>query len=84
MFYHRTPDSLTGGWWFTYEEIDVGHLAVANALPPRHWEFLRSTTVVESKSPRQAKRPPFPMDRASRNKPCPCGSGKRYKNCCGH
>jgi len=23
------------------------------------------------------------MSRTSRNKPCPCGSGKKYKNCCG-
>ncbi len=22
------------------------------------------------------------MERASRNSPCPCGSGKKYKNCC--
>ena len=22
------------------------------------------------------------MERASRNTPCPCGSGKKYKNCC--
>lgn len=31
---------------------------------------------------------PFPMprpaeDRVGRNEPCPCGSGKRYKRCCG-
>ncbi len=22
------------------------------------------------------------MDRAGRNDPCPCGSGKKYKKCC--
>ena len=27
--------------------------------------------------------PIFPMKRVGRNDPCPCGSGKKYKNCCG-
>lgn len=27
--------------------------------------------------------PIFPMRKVSRNDPCPCGSGKKYKNCCG-
>ena len=27
--------------------------------------------------------PLFPMRKVGRNDPCPCGSGKRYKNCCG-
>jgi hypothetical protein len=26
--------------------------------------------------------PFLPGDRSARNKPCPCGSGKRFKNCC--
>ena len=24
-----------------------------------------------------------PLSRVGRNDPCPCGSGKKYKNCCG-
>lgn len=27
--------------------------------------------------------PPAPVSSISRNQPCPCGSGKRYKHCCG-
>ena len=27
--------------------------------------------------------PLFPMRKVGRNDPCPCGSGKTYKNCCG-
>ncbi|MFR7895260.1 MAG: SEC-C metal-binding domain-containing protein [Dysosmobacter sp.] len=23
------------------------------------------------------------MKKIGRNEPCPCGSGKKYKNCCG-
>ena len=26
---------------------------------------------------------PIRMDKIGRNEPCPCGSGKKYKNCCG-
>ncbi len=32
------------------------------------------------------KQPPpvdKPMQKVSRNQPCPCGSGKKYKHCCG-
>jgi SEC-C motif len=28
-------------------------------------------------------RVPFPRVRANRNDPCPCGSGRKYKSCCG-
>ncbi len=35
----------------------------------------------------QAKRPPATIrregDKIGRNDPCPCGSGKKYKQCCG-
>lgn len=27
--------------------------------------------------------PPYSTDRIGRNDPCPCGSGKKYKRCCG-
>jgi uncharacterized protein YecA (UPF0149 family) len=33
-------------------------------------EYKRSKTVIKEKSP-------------GRNDPCPCGSGKKYKKCCG-
>jgi uncharacterized protein YecA (UPF0149 family) len=26
----------------------------------------------------------FPNKKVGRNEPCPCGSGKKYKKCCGH
>ena len=30
------------------------------------------------------KQPPFTSEKKiGRNEPCPCGSGKKYKNCCG-
>jgi uncharacterized protein YecA (UPF0149 family) len=35
-----------------------------------------------TKPPRRAK-PAKPAARAGRNAPCPCGSQKKYKKCCG-
>jgi uncharacterized protein len=38
-------------------------------------------------APRPAAQPPMPLAalrrKAGRNEPCPCGSGKKYKKCCG-
>ena len=30
-----------------------------------------------------AKKQPIRKKKIGRNEPCPCGSGKKYKNCCG-
>jgi uncharacterized protein YecA (UPF0149 family) len=35
-----------------------------------YWEQKKSNTVVKDK-------------KVGRNDPCPCGSGKKYKKCCG-
>ena len=32
---------------------------------------------------KQKKRSPKKVNKVGRNEPCPCGSGKKYKNCCG-
>jgi len=43
-----------------------------------------SADTAESKKP--AERPPTPVrsgPKVGRNDPCPCGSGKKYKACCG-
>ena len=38
----------------------------------------------EYKAQHNIKTPPhFKMDKIGRNLPCPCGSGKKFKNCCG-
>lgn len=40
-----------------------------------------------SRSPLPAASTPAPISaapRVGRNEPCPCGSGKKYKKCCGH
>jgi hypothetical protein len=50
--------------------------ATAAPTPPAHAELLAWLTEGEEAMPLR------PRPRAGRNDPCPCGSGKRYKNCC--
>ncbi|NIP43835.1 MAG: hypothetical protein GWO41_17435 [candidate division Zixibacteria bacterium] len=40
---------------------------------------------VEDDTPQQGKKQPFKREgkKIGRNDPCPCGSGKKYKKCCG-
>ena len=38
---------------------------------------------VEDTSKKQKKQTPKKVDKVGRNDPCPCGSGKKYKQCCG-
>jgi len=101
LFYRRSSDSLTGGWWFKYEEIDAKQLLAAKALPPQHWNFVKSTSVslsgrvdsgnvvrvfdgMKSKVGMIAASSFLvpPEKKSSRNRLCPCGSGKRQKHCC--
>jgi len=35
------------------------------------------------KGDQKAKQPTVKKDKVGRNEPCPCGSGKKYKKCCG-
>ena len=45
---------------------------------------VKSQKVVSSFSPRGRyfKKEPVRHEKIDRNGPCPCGSGKKYKNCC--
>ncbi len=48
----------------------------------RHYEMFKE--VVDSEVPIKAEpRRLGPNEKISRNAPCPCGSGKKYKQCCG-
>ena len=65
------------------------------AIPPPHFPTTASvkpmTAEVTAKPAQQSAlnipitnaKTPSPSQRVSRNSPCPCGSGKKYKRCCG-
>jgi preprotein translocase subunit SecA len=41
------------------------------------------TTPTRTFHPVESKKNPIKVKKIGRNDPCPCGSGKKYKNCCG-
>ena len=64
----------------------------------RHWASFQPQTGKPAVNPTSQDRPPRPLPpprlepqativssepRVGRNQPCPCGSGKKYKKCCG-
>jgi hypothetical protein len=53
----------------------------------RHYEMFKETVddeVVEEVEEEEPETPPPAIkEKISRNAPCPCGSGKKYKKCCG-
>ena len=54
------------------------HNSPVNAIPERN-----QSTVVTSASQAQNTTVVRSTPKVGRNDPCPCGSGKKYKNCCG-
>jgi preprotein translocase subunit SecA len=64
---------------------NTGVLQEAAQSPPKAWEVLLG--VGEARSSRRSQAAPVrmagPPQKVGRNDPCPCGSGKKYKKCCG-
>ena len=54
-------------------------ILVRRPEPPKEEE----RKIVASHGAPEAKRPVRTADKVGRNDPCPCGSGKKYKECCG-
>jgi uncharacterized protein len=54
------------------EEIIV-HMAAGLVGAYRYFKAHRTASVVTRE----------PVGKVGRNEPCPCGSGKKYKKCCG-
>ena len=47
-------------------------------------EVVKSNTIRTNDSDTsKSKRQPKKSEKIGRNDPCPCGSGKKYKQCCG-
>ena len=69
----------------THEDFEAAAAEMVNPMDLRHTDNLQSA-VLSSGGPAEAEEKPQPVrktDRIGRNDPCPCGSGKKYKKCCG-
>lgn len=69
----------------TADGIETEHLTLKLQAPERIDELFQIQYLLLA-SPKRADAPATRTAiaaPASRNSPCPCGSGKRYKNCCG-
>jgi hypothetical protein len=74
----RKIEDMAGG--FAEEEIEIVQLALDERL------MLHGHKPVffgEDKEEEVAEAPPAPSSKVGRNDPCPCGSGKKFKKCCG-
>lgn len=50
---------------------------------PAMRKFLLAQVAKAEEAEERGEIPPAPVKKVGRNDPCPCGSGKKYKNCCG-
>ena len=53
------------------------------AKPMERTQVAKPTTESHGEAAEQPKKPAKTAAKVGRNDPCPCGSGKKYKNCCG-
>lgn len=55
----------------------------AAATIPRAILLLRKLANIRAARPKPSTPEPVRWDKVGRNEPCPCGSGKKFKRCCG-
>jgi hypothetical protein len=71
-------------WWSFFNEDSAGPLA--NAQQSERSNLLGNSLEPQHNGGRDGFDPPMPFrapPKIGRNEPCPCGSGKKYKKCCG-
>jgi uncharacterized protein len=70
---------------FTHEELDVLSAAAPEQIGP--WVVALNEWRLANYAPQIVETPQSlfanPASKIGRNDPCPCGSGKKYKKCCG-
>ena len=66
------------GWWACFHKCDSDDFA------PADFDFDEETHFAEPALDHYAAPKPYiAPPKTGRNQPCPCGSGKKYKKCCG-
>jgi uncharacterized protein len=70
----QMPDEISERMTREMRETTLAQLPAALQMIAAHWRSSRGT------SPRRGPRRSV---KVGRNEPCPCGSGKKFKKCCG-
>ncbi|MFP4016796.1 MAG: SEC-C metal-binding domain-containing protein, partial [Halanaerobiales bacterium] len=67
------------------DSVEMDPIARGNLQYHQNQEEMgrRQLTTNQEKSKRQKPQPVVKPEEPGRNDPCPCGSGKKYKKCCG-
>lgn len=78
---YRSEDSLylDARWWTEEHQAEAAQLQQDLGLLTNVTKFAS----VEREYPTVPAQPSLPMKGRERNRPCPCGSGKKFKKCCG-
>ncbi len=56
---------------------------VSNPNNVKRQQVAKPTTAIHGESDKTLKKQPIHKEKIGMNDPCPCGSGKKYKKCCG-
>jgi uncharacterized protein len=79
LAHENDPDPELRSWKTPPEaQLRKEVLAGLSVATQRLWDYFRSG------SSRTSARPPATKSKIGRNDPCYCGSGKKYKRCCGN
>jgi preprotein translocase subunit SecA len=73
---HSQPQQLHGG----EESLTQANVATSGNINPSALPASEGTTL---KLNLPKRKPSFSIETTGRNAPCPCGSGKKFKQCCG-
>jgi len=76
---HSAPQQLHGG----EEALSDDNIAVSGSAANLDPASLPSPEGTRLKLNIPKRRPSFSIEKTGRNAPCPCGSGKKFKDCCG-
>lgn len=83
IFLLALQDIYEGTSKFTEEEIDEIDLEAPDLIPNCIAAILLVSRTALAMKVDNVCRAPAPTERPDRNDPCPCGSGRKYKQCCG-
>ena len=78
---HNQPQQLQGGE--SSDGITRDNMASSGSLENIDPAQISKPGGSELKLNLPKRKPSFSIETTGRNAPCPCGSGKKYKQCCG-